>query len=139
MFRYQLSGAIVGPILLVPGFFLFAQSSLGSDALPAPAATIWQRFSEIRLWEDTFWQSQGRALLVGITLGIPWSLFRRRSPRIPAPLAFATAAFLDLATVTTLALGAGIARYTQTAQRRDIWSALMVGESAIMIGLLLTY
>lgn len=140
VFRFQLAGAILGPNLMVPIFFWLTSGShqVGSEHIPAPAAQIWNRFAQIQFWELSFWQNQGRALLFGTVLGTIWAFAHKRWPRLPAPLAFATAVFLDLATVGTLALGALLVKLLHQQKRLDIFSALIAGESVAMVLFLLS-
>jgi uncharacterized oligopeptide transporter (OPT) family protein len=140
MFRYQCIGAVVGPLLLVPIFYwLIQQHTLGTETLPAPAARIWNTFAQLSFTESSFWANQGSALIAGSIGGIVGLWLSQKFSWFPSPLAFATAAFLDLPTVTTLALGALIAWIWRHVDAKMIWCAFVAGESVVMGFSLLRY
>ena len=140
--KYQVTGAIIGPLALVPFFFWLTSevAPIGSEELPAPAAQIWLDIAMISFREAVFWGRQGPALMTGLVLGLLWTALYRNTAWgnrwLPQPLAFATAAYLDLSTVLTLACGAFLAQQFKKQNDIPLWSALLAGESITQVFIL---
>jgi len=139
--RYQLSGAILGPLLLVPAFFwLVDQGAIGSSEWPVPAARIWWNLLEmIALSPGSSWKEALVALLAGVLAGAGGTLLRWSQARFAwlSPTAFAMAAFLDLSTAWTLLLGALLVRLVREKQAERVASGLLLGEAVWLLPLLI--
>jgi len=136
-FRYQLAGAMIGPLLLVPVFLILIEGPniLGGEVFPAPAAQIWLQVSRM---VDAQNLSGVQIFVLGLAAGGVGHFVCQRFPWMPSPVPFAMAAVLDWSTTFTLLVGAGIGYRVPKRLGFPIWCAMIAGESAVALLILLS-
>ncbi|MDJ0834956.1 MAG: OPT/YSL family transporter [Acidobacteriota bacterium] len=134
-FRYQLAGAVLGPLIFVPLlFYLIRDNPLGGEVFPAPAAQIWLEIAKVLAGGE----GAGFPIFaLGLACGALVFTIRLRFPKMPGAVPFAMAAFLDWGTTATLALGALLARFIPAIRDDAFCCALIAAESAVVLLLLL--
>ena len=134
-FRYQLAGALLGPLLFVPVLFhLIVDHPLGGDMFPAPAAQIWLEVAHMMVDGSG---GNGTVFGAGLLFGAVVFAVKHRFPRFPGAVPFAMAAFLDWGTTATLALGALLPRLIPVLRNHALCCALIAAESVAVLLLLL--
>jgi len=126
---WQLTGALIGPLIFVPLFFvLIERHELGGAVLAAPAARIWTAVAEA-LGSG----AGGVPFLTGLISGAILLAMSRTWSWFPNPVALALAAFLDWGTTAVLLAGALAAKGFPKLNSMAGCSAVIASETIVQM------
>ena len=150
-FLAQLSGTVVGTLVVVPAFYKLVPdpSVLGSDRFPAPAAQVWRGVAEVlargvhSLHPTARW-----AMLVGALVGVVLPLLENAFPKhrkyLPSAMGLGLALVIPAFNSISMFLGAVMAalwmkRNSENAERYTIpiASGIIAGESLLGVAVAL--
>jgi OPT family oligopeptide transporter len=150
-FLAQLSGTVVGTIVVVPAFYKLVPdaSILGSDRFPAPSAQVWKGVAQLlangvhSLHYTARW-----GILVGLLIGLALPLLERAFPRhkkyIPSAMGLGLAMVIPAFNSISMFLGALIAWAYAKAKPAaaetyviPVASGLIAGESLLGVAVAL--
>jgi OPT family oligopeptide transporter len=144
-FLAQLSGTIVGTLVIVPAFYIFVPeaSVLGTDRFPAPSAQVWKGVAQLlangvhSLHYTARW-----GILVGVLIGLALPLLELAFPKhrkyLPSAMGLGLAMVIPAFNSISMFIGAVIAAAYERAKPKDaelftvpIASGIIAGESIL--------
>lgn len=107
--RAALLGCLLGGAVSIPMYALFLRAwPLGSPALPAPQARVWQAIALAVTGGATLPSGAALACALALASGVGLTLLARRAPRLPNPMLLGLGLLLPLGLSLTIGLGAAI-------------------------------
>lgn len=144
-FLAQLSGTLVGTLVIVPAFYTFVPTAsvLGTDRFPAPSAQVWKGVAQLlangvhSLHYTARW-----GILAGVVVGVALPLLERALPRhrkyLPSAMGVGLAMVIPAFNSISMFLGAVIAALYARAKPKDaelftvpVASGIIAGESIL--------
>ncbi|MDP3278917.1 MAG: OPT family oligopeptide transporter [Deltaproteobacteria bacterium] len=150
-FLAQVSGTVVGTLVVVPAFYLLVPNAeaLGGDRFPAPSAQVWKGVAEaLSHGVHSLHPTARWGMLVGAILGIILPLLEKAFPKhknyIPSAMGVGLALVIPAWNSVSMFVGAllayGFAKHNEAKAERyviPIASGLIAGESLLGVAVAL--